>query len=157
MSKLTWDQAGERFYEGGVDRGVLYPPTGPGIPWNGLITVAVGATGNNLSAAYKDGSVVRMDVRPDDFVGGIKAFSSPREFAPCDGVVHLTNGLFVTQQPRAEFGLTYRTQIGNDITPTAGYKIHLIFNAKAAPATRENVSISKSPAAQALAWSMKRF
>ena len=44
MSKLKWDQIGERWYETGVDRGVLYvrDNTGAypvGVPWNGLTAV----------------------------------------------------------------------------------------------------------------------
>lgn len=36
MSKLVWDKIGERFYETGIDRAVLYPISATGVYDRGI-------------------------------------------------------------------------------------------------------------------------
>ena len=50
MARLVWDKTGERFYETGVDRGVLYPIQeggvySKGVAWNGLTAVTESPSG----------------------------------------------------------------------------------------------------------------
>ena len=46
MSKLTWDGQGQKKYESGVSKGVLYlknnetPAKWVGVAWNGLISIS---------------------------------------------------------------------------------------------------------------------
>jgi hypothetical protein len=59
MTELTWDKTGERRYETGVDRGVLFLPdeTGDyttGVAWNGLTTVTESPSGAESSPQYAD-------------------------------------------------------------------------------------------------------
>lgn len=145
MAKLLWNQAGERFYETGVDRGVLYPKFLPGVAWNGLVAVDEDSFGGEVTPYYYDGVKYLDFVANEDFKATIEAFSAPSEFASCDGSKTLSPGLFATQQPRTTFGLSYRTLIGNDLEGTnLGYKLHLVYGATAEPSSKKNQSISGS-------------
>lgn len=155
MTRLVWNQAGEKFYETGVDRGVLYPSTRPGVAWAGLISVDEGVSGGGVEAYHFDGIKYLDVVSSEDFEATIDAFSAPPEFYECDGSWSLAPGLFATHQRRSTFGLAYRTRIGNDIDGTEhGYKLHLVYNATAAPASRSNKSINDSPDPESRQWTM---
>ena len=64
MSKLVWDKTGERQYENGVDRGVLYlfenGAYGNGTVWNGLTAVNESPSGAEASALYADNNVYKQ-------------------------------------------------------------------------------------------------
>jgi len=155
MAKLSWDSAGKRFFEVGVDRGVLYPKTGQGVAWNGLIAVTESPVGGEAKPYYLDGVKYENRTTVEEFAATIEAFTYPEEFAICDGTSSLTTGLFANQQYRQPFGMCYRTKLGNDITgPDFGYKIHLVYNAIATPTQRANQSISDSPDAITFSWSV---
>lgn len=155
MARLDWSAVGERFYETGVDRGVLYVGNIPGVAWTGLTSVSESPTGGDAKAYYIDGVKYLNLSSAEEFEATIEAFASPPEFGPCDGTVSVQNGLFVTQQPRKPFGLSYRTRIGNDIDGTDhGYKIHLIYNALAAPSSRPNNTMGDSTDPISFSWSI---
>ena len=138
MTRLSWGTPGERFYETGVDRGVLFV-TSTGVAWSGLISVTEKSTGGDLTPLYVDGFKYNQYVSSDEFEATIEAYSAPREFGACDGTTELMSGLSVTQQKRKQFGLSYRTLKGNDADgDTLGYKIHLVYNALVAPSERNN-------------------
>lgn len=152
MSRLVWSAAGERFFESGLDRGVLYV-SGIGVAWSGLISIDESPTGGDAKAFYHDGIKYLNLASAEEYEATINAYSSPPEFAPCDGVGSVYNGLFVTQQPRKPFNLSYRTKVGNDTEGVDhGYKIHLVYNALAAPSGRSNASLSDSPNVNSLSW-----
>jgi len=143
VARLVWDASGERFYEIGVDRGVLYAPGQPGVPWIGLTSVSESSDGGEARPYYFDGQKYLNLSAAEEFQATIEAFSSPPEFAVCEGMAQIQNGLFVTQQPRKSFGLCYRTLIGNDTEGDAkGYKIHVVYNALAAPAAKTRSTMS---------------
>lgn len=145
MTRLTWNDAGERFFEAGLHRGVLYPKLGPGVAWNGLIGVDETPSGGEVESYYFDGVKYLDFVASEDYSATIDAFSAPAEFAACDGTKQLSPGLYVTQQPRQSFGLSYRTLIGNDLEGTDhAYKIHLVYNATAAPAGRSHKTLTNA-------------
>jgi hypothetical protein len=153
MSRLLWNTAGERLFETGVDRGVLYPTDDLGYAWNGLISVAEAPTGGDAKAYYLDGVKFLNVSTAEEFEATLEAFSSPAEFAACEGVAQVQNGLFVSQQRRKSFGLTYRTLVGNDIDGLDhGYKIHIVYNALAAPAERNNATMGDSITPTTLSW-----
>lgn len=155
MARIEWNQAGERFYEAGVDRGVLYPRQVAGVPWNGLVSVNETASGGETEAFYFDGVKYLDFVAAEDFSATIEAFSAPEEFAGCDGTKVLSPGLMVTQQPRYPFGLSYRTFIGNDLEGTDyGYKLHLVYNATASPSARTHRTMSDSPSLNTRSWTI---
>lgn len=155
MTRLIWGTQGERFYETGADRGVLYVPGNPGVPWNGLTAVTESPSGGEPRPFYLDGYKYINLASAEEFEATIEAFSSPTEFAQCDGTRAVSNGLFVTQQPRVQFGLSYRTMIGNDTEGIEhGYKIHLVYNGLAAPSSRNNGTISDSPEPNTYSWAI---
>lgn len=152
MTRLSWGAAGTRRYETGVDRGVLYPPTGAGVAWPGLISVTESPDGGAAKTVYLDGVAIQNRSAPEQFAGTLEAYSYPREFARCDGTRQLARGLSASHQRRQSFGLTYRTRIGTDLNSDAGYKIHLIYNALAAPSERQNQTLSDNPEATVFSW-----
>lgn len=146
MSRLTWGAVGERYYEIGVDRGVLYVDPERGVAWSGLISVSESPTGGDAVPYYLDGEKYLNLAGAEEYEATLTAFYTPVEFDPCDGITALQPGLFATQQPRLSFGLCYRTRIGNDLEgPERGYKIHLVYNALALPSTRDFVVDDAAP------------
>lgn len=155
MSRLTWGVLTERFFETGVDRGVLYVGISAGVPWNGLVSVSESPTGGEPKPAYIDGYKFRNVASSEEFEATLDAFAAPKEFSPCDGSVSIQNGLIATQQPRRAFSLSYRTKVGNAVDgANHAYKIHLVYNALAAPAQRTNTTLSGSQGPNSLSWSL---
>lgn len=143
MVRLNWNAAGERIYEAGVDRGVFYPAVGPGIAWNGLISVKEEPSAE-LSPIFVDGVPYRSQKTITSFAAVLQAYTCPREFEEYDGSYG--------QQRRKAFGLSYRTLVGNDITADHAYKIHLVYNALAMPAKVDNRTLSGGLDATPFSW-----
>lgn len=162
MSRLAWDKVGERFFETGIDRGVLYIPDsagvyGTGVSWNGLTAVTETPSGAESNKQYADNIVYLNLISAEEFGATIEAFTYPVEFAQFDGAVVLgaTKGLTLGQQNRRVFGLSYRTRIGNDLTGTDhGYKLHLVYGCQASPSERNYATINDSPEALAFSWEL---
>lgn len=157
MSKLVWDQAGQRFYETGVDQGVLYVMNegtyGTGVAWNGLVSVTESPSGAEASPVYADNIKYLNLVSAEEFGASIEAFTCPPEFYECDGSAEVADGVMIGQQDRKTFGLAYRTMIGNDTEGTKlGYKLHLIYGCLAAPAEKQYSTVNDSPEAMTLSW-----
>lgn len=158
MAQLTWDQTGERLYETGVDHGVLYIPdaTGAynsGVAWNGLVTVTESPSGAESNKQYADNQVYLNLISAEEFGGTIEAFTYPDEFGVCDGTAKPGAGLYVGQQPRKAFGLSYRTKIGNDVEGNShGYKLHLVYGAMAAPSEKAYGTVNDSPEPITFSW-----
>lgn len=137
MTALVWDQVGERFFEVGLDRGVLYPPDTKGVPWSGLISVNEKISGGEGSPIYFDGVKFADQVSAGDFSASLKAYTYPDEFLDCEGIQEVGNGLFVANQRPNRFGLSYRTKIGDDEEGLqSGYKIHILYNLTAIPSQK---------------------
>lgn len=155
MARLVWDAVGERTFETGIDRGVLYIDDEPGIPWNGLTSVSETPSGGDVQAYYIDGFKYLNVPNPEEFEATLEAFTYPDEFTLCEGLVSPITGLFVTNQVRKSFGLSYRTLVGSDTEGTnRSYKIHLIYGALAEPSTRNNESMGESPTPQNFSWNI---
>ena len=158
MSKLVWDQTGEREYETGVKNGVLYVQgeggTYPkGVAWNGLISVTESPSGAEATALYADDIKYLNLMSNEEFGATIEAYMSPEEFDQCDGTASLATGVTIGQQKRKTFGMAYKTTIGNDVDGNDyGYKIHLIYGALAAPSEKAYSTINDSPEAMTLSW-----
>lgn len=155
--KLAWDETGKRFYETGVEKGVLFPVAsgayGPGVPWNGLINVNEKPSGAEASPLYADNIKYLNLVSNEDFGLTIEAYTSPDEFAACDGSAEIAPGVFVGQQNRSTFGFSYVTKIGNDTDGMDhGYKIHLVYGCLASPSERNHGTVNESPEAETLSW-----
>lgn len=155
MAPIVWDRVGQRYFETGVDRGVFYPPTGDGVPWNGLISVDHTPTGGSPKARYIDGYKYQNRSSPSEYAASIEAYTYPDEFEVCNGLTPLANGLSVGFQPRRSFGLTYRTKIGNDVVGDSyGHKIHLVYNALASPSSQNYQTSGDNPEALSFNWSL---
>lgn len=157
MAELVWDQIGERFFETGVDRGVLYPMAdgsyGTGVVWNGLVSVSESPSGGEPNAQWADNIKYLNLTSNEEFGATIEAFTYPEEFAECDGSKEIAPGVFIGQQARKAFGLCYRTKVGNDVDESDhGYKLHLVYNAKAQPTDKSYTTESDSPEANTLSW-----
>jgi hypothetical protein len=160
MTALVWDDAGERFYETGIEAGVLYPIDGGGdyplgVAWNGLISVSESPSGAEPTALYADNIKYLTLVSAEEFACTIEAYTYPDEFALCNGEVvpGAAVGTFLGQQLRTIFGLVYKTKIGNDVAGDAlGYKLHLVYGCLASPSEKGYQSVNDSPEAIAFSW-----
>lgn len=160
MSRLTWDDTGKRLYETGTKMGVLYPQSDDGtypkgVAWNGLMSVNENPSGAEGSALYANDAKYLELYSNEEFGFTIGAYTYPEEFAACDGSAELASesGVYVGQQPRKAFGLTYRTVVGNDVKGyDYGYKLHLVYGAKASPSEKGYSSINDSPEAVEFSW-----
>lgn len=154
MPRIAWGTTGKRFYEAGVDRGVLYVGSDPGVPWNGLTSVNVSSTGGEAKPYYIDGEKYLNISSREEFAATITALTYPDEFGPCDGSAQVRTGLFITNQRRKPFGFSYRTGIGNDLSGEYGYKLHLVYNALAAPSARNHVSLGENTEPGDFSWAV---
>ena len=158
MSKLVWDQTGERLYETGVRQGVLYLQASggtypKGVAWNGLTNITETPSGAEATALYADDIKYLNLISAEELGGTIEAYTYPDEFAECDGSASLTDGVYIGQQDRKSFGLCYRTTLGNDVESNAhGYKLHLIYGALASPSEKAYSTINDSPEAITFSW-----
>lgn len=157
MSRLQWDQTGEKQFEKGTDRGVLFPMTaagkyGTGVAWNGLTGVTEKPDGAEPNDLYADNIKYASIRSAETFGGTIEAYTYPDEFAECDGSAAVVDGVYVGQQKRKAFGFSYRTNIGNDVDDEAGYKLHVVYNATASPSEKGYETENDSPDAITFSW-----
>lgn len=158
MSKLVWDQTGAREYETGVKNGVLYPQDEngaypKGVAWNGLISVTESPEGAEPTPLYADDIKYLNLLSAEEFKATIEAYMSPPEFDECDGTAEVATGVTIGQQKRKQFGMVYKTTIGNDTKGNDyGYKLHIIYGALAAPSEKGYQSINDNPEAITLSW-----
>ena len=160
MTALVWDATGEKFYETGVDRGVLYKPDSngnydEGFAWNGLTTVTESPTGAEATPTYADNIVYANLLSVERWAGTIEAYTYPDEFAECDGSAEAQIGVFVGQQPRKTFGFAWRTIKGNDVENNElGYKLHMVYGATAAPSEKAYATVNDSPEMITFSWEL---
>jgi hypothetical protein len=144
---IQWDKAGEREVEMGTDRGVLYVVTdhdtdpdteaiyGAAIPWNGLISVEEAPEGGEPTEIYADNIIYGVLISPEKLKLTLEHYSAPPEFYACDGLM-VVGGALVTGQTRLGFGFTFRSRVGTDVNPDAGYKLHIVWGCKAGVASK---------------------
>lgn len=155
--KLEWDKEGERYYETGVEKGVLYVWDetwyGQGVAWNGLTNVSEKPSGAEATALYADNIKYLNLISNEEFAATIEAYTYPDEWAECDGSKEIATGVIAGQQKRKKFAFTYQTKIGNDVDGNDhGYKIHLVYGCLAAPSERGYATINDSPEAITFSW-----
>lgn len=156
---IVWDESGKRFYETGVEKGVLYVAEGgtypKGVAWNGLISVAEKPSGAEPTALYADNIKYLNLMSNEDFAASIEAYYYPDEFAACDGSAEIIPGVTAGQQTRKKFGLSYVTKLGNDEAGSEhGYKIHMIYGCLAAPSEKSYGTVNESPEAITFSWEL---
>lgn len=158
MAQILWDQVGEKLYETGTKKGVLYPQASNGTypmgyAWNGLTSVSESPDGGDANDIYADDIKYLVLRGVENFGGTIEAYTYPPEFEECDGSAALMTGVKIGQQPRKTFGFSYVSTIGNDTEMDQhGYKIHLIYGASASPSERSYETINDSPEPIQFSW-----
>lgn len=155
--RVAWDKTGERLYETGVDRGVVYPQVDASYPkgaaWNGLTNVTKSPSGAEATPLYANNHKYLNLMSVEELGGKIEAYTYPEEFGECDGSVAISPGVRIGQQKRKTFGLAYRTLLGNDVDGIAyGYKLHLIYGALASPSEESSDTVNDSPEAKTMSW-----
>lgn len=158
MSKLVWDTVGERIYETGIKKCVLFPLSDAGqydkgVAWSGITAITESPSGAESNPFYAD-DIKFLDIRSaEEFGGTIEAYMYPDEFMECNGAAELAPGVTVGQQKRKTFGLCYRTIIGNDLKgDDYGYKLHFVYGAVVAPSESAYSSVSDSPEPTTMSW-----
>lgn len=160
MSKLVWDKTGERYYETGVKQGVLYVQDAQGaypngVAWNGLTAVTESPSGAEANPLYADDIKYLNLISAEEFGATVEAYTYPPEFEACDGSAEIAPGVSIGQQARKAFGMCYRTVLGNDVAGNDyGYKLHMIYGAKAAPSEKGYATINDSPEAITFSWEL---
>ena len=157
MAELVWDQETQKLFETGVEKGVLFPVGeggyGPGEAWNGLINVNESPSGAEPTALYANNKKYGEILSNEDFAFTIEAYMYPDGYAGCLGYKEIAPGVYATQQARKSFGFAYKTLIGNDTEGLKhGYKLHLVYGAKAKPSEKANNTINDSPEAGTMSW-----
>ena len=159
MSRVKWDETGKRYFEAGVSKVVLYVydtdnnTYGKGVGWNGITAVNEAPSGAEANAIWANNAKYANLMSAEDFAATIEAYTYPDEFAPCDGFAALDDGVVISQQKRKSFAFTYRTEIGSDTDELeAGYKIHIVYGALAAPSQRDRATLNDSPEALTMSW-----
>lgn len=148
---LTWDGVGEKFFETGVDHGVLYIANEDGeydngVAWNGLTNVTESPTGAEQTKTYADNIIYGVLTSVEELEGNITCYTYPPEFDEFNGKVEVAPGVVAGQQTRRSFGFAYRTRKGNDVAGDAfGYKLHLLYGCFASPSEESHDTVNDSP------------
>lgn len=158
MAKLEWDKTGERYYETGTSKGVIYVQDdkgeyGKGVAWNGLTGVTESPSGADANDIYADDMKYASLRSAETFGATIEAYTYPKEFAECDGSKEIAPGVMIGQQARKAFGFTYRTKVSNDVNLEA-YKLHVVYGATVTPSDKGYTTINDSPDAITFSWEM---
>lgn len=154
MTKFTWDGPGQRKFETGVDHGILFPSGGDGVPWNGLTTVTETPAGADNTKTYADNILYGSIRAAETFGGTVEAYMCPKAFLECDGFV-IVNGVVVGQQPRKPFDLFYRTKVGTDLDPDAGFKYHFGYGLTTSPSEKAYATVNDSPEMTSFSWAFE--
>lgn len=158
MSRLEWDKIGEKLYRAGVDRGVMYKMDDKGAypkgeAWNGLTKVTESPSGAEATKIYANNAQYLAVRAAETFDFSLEAYMYPDGFAECDGSKEVSPGVYVTQQTRAKFGLTYRVKIGNDTQGVDhGYELHIIYGASASPSSKDHDTINETVDPSTMSW-----
>ena len=169
---LRWGQTADKNYEIGIGYVALYPKKlvtdqdidtdyQNGAAWQGVTALNESTTGGEYTSIYADNIEYLKLLSNEEFEFTIEAYTSPEEFYPCDGKVKAdvgtsssaapVDGVYLYGQERQKFGLAYITDMGQDGS-LKGSKLHIIYNAKAKPSSRNNATINENPEAVTFSW-----
>lgn len=155
MTALVWDKLGDRTYELGVSKGVLYKANNFGVAWNGLKSVVEAPPVDSIEPVYFDGQKFNDIITMGDFAATVTAITYPEEFLVCEGTLEEDDGFFLTAQEPTRFGMSYRTEVADDVSGLGpGYKLHLIYNALATPAQRNYETINEDAEPMDFEWNI---
>lgn len=182
MAIITWDAAGQHWYQTGVDKVALYkwgnnagsgetPSYGYGKPiaWNGVTAINESPSGAESNKQYADNIAYLNLISAEEFSMTLEAFQSPEEFDECDGEAGVTSqisgltGVKIKAHAarRVKFALAWRVLKGNDNDAADGtiatggtnrFVYHIVYGCTAAPSSRDNNTVNDSPEAVSLSW-----
>lgn len=154
MTALEWDKVGDRRYETGIDRGVLYFREGGVVPWNGLVSINE-SKARDVRSYYLDGVKYLDRHIPGSYAAKLSAFTYPDELEALLGTPQYAPGVFLHDQSAKPFHLSYRTLTGNDVDGTDhGYKLHIVYNVLAVPSDTVSETISDAPNLKPFEWTL---
>lgn len=151
--KLEWNKIGDRFFETGIDRGVLYPTNGPAVPWNGLTGVQEN-TNSEVKSYYMDGVKYLDHHVPGSYSAKLEAFTYPDVLDTLTGTAEYAPGVYVHDQAAKIFHLAYRTGVGNDVDQNLGYRIHVVYNVMATPSSSGISTIGDKVEPSKMSWDL---
>lgn len=160
MSRLQWDQDGDRGYRVGIHKVALFKSDtsaasgyGVGVAWNGVTKVGEAPEGAEATDLWANDSKYGTLRSSEQFKGSIEAYDCPEEFDECDGCVEAGSGFLLRQQTRKPFGLVWCTSIGNDTEGVDhGEELHIAYNATASPSSVDRETINDSPNVPTMSW-----
>ncbi|MDY6073114.1 MAG: hypothetical protein SPI49_03345 [Eubacteriales bacterium] len=157
MSKITWDESQNRFFEYGVSKGVHYlldeqGKYSKGVAWNGLTNISDNPSGADIDKKWADGILYATMRAAEEYASSIEAFTYPDQFALCDGSAQPIDGMYIGQQKRVRFGLCWRTEIGNADDQELGYKLHLAYGLTVSPSQKSHDTVNDSPEMVTFSW-----
>lgn len=153
MSKLTWNDAAKKRFERGVSKVVVYV-NATGYAFPGVTSINESNTGGNPKPYYQDGIKYLNIASAEEYAATLNSYTVIDEFLACDGTVSVSNGLYVTEQPRSKFDMVYETNIGAEANPSLGKKIHIVYNLLASPTQHQHNSIAESAAIEMYSWGL---
>lgn len=162
MSRITWDSTGEKLYEVGIDRVVLFVFNGSGgyekgVGWNGVTAINDSPSGGEPTKIYANNHTYLTLMSVEELGLTIEAYTYPDEFMVCDGSMEVgtSTGVYIGQQSRKHFGIAYRSLIGNDEDGNNhGYKIHVIYDCLASPSEKQHSTVNDSPDISPFSWTV---
>lgn len=155
MTRLTWDDAGDKLYEIGLDKAVLYID-GVGTAWNGLVSIAESGYESKESLIF-DGHKILDLQSPSSYSAVLKAITYPKEFYICTGNVQNVLGVVYPNQEKYPFCLSYRTLTGDDVNGLSGYKIHILYNLTASPNPIVQETLGNTADVTLFSWDIKSY
>lgn len=154
---IAWDDPKDRVYEYGVSKGVHYMQNDTGAytqaeAWNGLVNVTDSPSGADITKLWADGIQYGTLRAAEEYAAKIEAYTYPKQFAECDGSAAAAPGVFVGQQERKHFGMCWRSEIGNALKDSAGYKLHLAYGLTVNPTEKSHDTINENPDIATFSW-----
>ena len=153
MTALMWDKTGERFFETGLDRGVLYTTDGVAVPWNGLTQVTED-TEREIKSYWMDGVKYLDHHVPGSYSAKLEAFTYPDVLDELTGTKRYAPGVYLHDQSARVFHVSYRTGLGNDLDQELGYKLHVVYNVMAVVNSAGMGTLSDSTDPAKFAWDL---
>lgn len=155
--RLEFDGIGQKYYETGVSKTVLYLPDETGAynnaeAWNGVTSIEENPDGGDEQEFFADNIKYGGIRAAEKYAGSINAYTYPDLWKRCDGRATLRTGITIGQQKREKFGLCFRTEIGNDLDDELGYQLHLVWGATTSPSSKTRETRSDSPEPNEFSW-----
>lgn len=162
MSAVTyydqWDKTGEKLFQLGVDRGMIYELTDNGYAngeaFSGLTNFNVTTEGGDANDQWADGIKYATIRGNEDTKFTLECLHYPPLMSKMNGEIGVANAtgaaaaFKMAGQGRPTFGFSCRTKIGDDkYGVDSGYVIHLLYGCSCNPSDADYQTVNDSPEA----------